>query len=121
VLAAVQAAGTRTVGIANNPDSELLRLADLAVLLDTGPEVLAGSTRLKAGTSQKIALNTISTGAMVLAGRIVGNAMSHMTPKNEKLRLRAIGIVASARGVDDSEARALLEASDWNLPAALGD
>lgn len=121
VLAAVGAAGTRTIGIANNPDSELLRLANLAVLLDTGPEVLAGSTRLKAGTAQKIALNTISTGAMVLAGRVVGNAMSHMTPKNEKLRRRAIGIVAEARGVGEAEALALLEASDWNLPAALGD
>jgi N-acetylmuramic acid 6-phosphate etherase len=120
VLAALQAAPGRTIGIANNPDSALPRIADLAVLLDTGPEVLAGSTRLKAGTAQKIALNTISTGAMVLAGRVAGNAMSHMTPNNEKLRGRAIGIVADARGVDEATARALLEAAGWSLPEALG-
>jgi len=121
VLSALEAAGTRTIGIANNPESELLRLADLPVLLDTGPEVLAGSTRLKAGTAQKIALNTISTGAMVLAGRVSGNMMSHMTPKNDKLKKRAIQIVVEARGVDSSAARALLEAANWNLPGALGN
>lgn len=119
VLAAVGAAATRTIGIANNPDSELLKIADLALLLDTGPEVLAGSTRLKAGTAQKIALNTISTGAMVLAGRVAGNEMSHMTPKNEKLRHRAIGIVAAARGIGSDEAKNLLQAAEWNLPQVL--
>lgn len=120
VLSAVAAAPGRTIGIANNPDSDLLRLADLPVLLDTGAEVLAGSTRLKAGTAQKIALNTISTGAMVLAGRVIGNAMSHMTPRNEKLRRRAIGIVATAKHLDEATARACLEAADWDLSVALG-
>ena len=122
VLAAVRHAkdcGLKTVGIANNPDSALLREADLSLLLDTGPEILAGSTRLKAGTAQKIALNTISTGAMVLSGRVKGNAMSHMTPTNAKLRERAVGIVADARRIDTEAARLLLEESDWDLPAAL--
>jgi N-acetylmuramic acid 6-phosphate etherase len=119
VLAALAASETRTIGIANNPGSPLLSVADHAILLDTGPEVLAGSTRLNAGTAQKIALNTISTGAMVLAGRVRGNAMSHMTPKNEKLRQRAVGIVASALGIPDEEALHRLEDAGWNLPAAL--
>jgi N-acetylmuramic acid 6-phosphate etherase len=123
VLAAIQEAnqaGASTIGIANNPGSPLLPEAQLGILLDTGPEVLSGSTRLKAGTAQKIALNTISTGAMVLVGRVVGNAMSHMTPKNEKLRARATGIVMDALGVPEAEAVARLESAGWDLPKALG-
>ena len=120
VLTAIQAADTRTIGIANNAGSPLLSIADLSILLDTGPEVLTGSTRLKAGTAQKIALNTISTGAMVLAGRVRGNAMSHMTPMNEKLRRRAVGIVSSALAISEEEASSRLEATGWDLPLALG-
>jgi N-acetylmuramic acid 6-phosphate etherase len=119
VLTAIQAASTRTIGIANNPGSPLLSLADLGILLDTGPEVLAGSTRLKAGTAQKIALNAISTGAMILVGRVQGNRMSHMTPTNEKLRRRAVSIVAAACAVSEEEATKRLETSGWDLPTAL--
>ncbi|MDQ2986589.1 MAG: N-acetylmuramic acid 6-phosphate etherase [Armatimonadota bacterium] len=119
IMESANASGNKTVGIANNPGAPLLELADLGILLDTGPEVLAGSTRLKAGTAQKIALNTISTGAMVLAGRVIGNEMSHMTPNNDKLRQRAIGIVATALGVAEEAAVARLEICDWNLPEAL--
>ncbi|MEO7453166.1 MAG: N-acetylmuramic acid 6-phosphate etherase [Fimbriimonadales bacterium] len=119
VIAAITAAKTRTIGIANNPNSPLLEAADLGILLDTGPEVLTGSTRLKAGTAQKIALNTISTGAMVLAGRVRGNAMSHMTPKNDKLRARAIRIVSTSLGISESDASKKLENANWDLPKAL--
>ena len=119
VLTAIQAASTRTIGIANNPSSPLLAISDLGVLLDTGPEVLTGSTRLKAGTAQKIALNAISTGAMILAGRVQGNQMSHMTPTNEKLRRRAVSIVATTFAVSEDEAAERLEAAGWDLPAAL--
>jgi N-acetylmuramic acid 6-phosphate etherase len=122
VVAAVAEArrlAIKTIGIANNPGSPLLMAADVPVCLDTGAEVLAGSTRLKAGTAQKIALNTISTGAMVLAGRVRDNMMSHMTPKNAKLRCRAIGIVASALGIDEAAAVARLEATSWDISRAM--
>jgi N-acetylmuramic acid 6-phosphate etherase len=123
-LAAVLAAKNRsvpTVGIANNPGALLLEAADVPILLDTGPEIIAGSTRLKAGTAQKIALNTISTGAMILAGRVKGSAMSHMQPLNRKLRERAVGIVMDAAGVAESEALRRLEAAKWDLPKALSE
>jgi N-acetylmuramic acid 6-phosphate etherase len=119
VLTAIQAADTRTIGIANNPGSPLLSIANLSILLDTGPELLTGSTRLKAGTAQKIALNAISTGAMILAGRVQGNQMSHMTPTNEKLRRRAVTIVASIFAVSEDDAAERLEAAGWDLQAAL--
>jgi N-acetylmuramic acid 6-phosphate etherase len=119
VLTAIQAADTRTIGIANNPGSPLLSIANLSILLDTGPELLTGSTRLKAGTAQKIALNAISTGAMILAGRVQGNQMSQMTPTNEKLRRRAVTIVASIFAVSEDDAAERLEAAGWDLQAAL--
>ncbi|MGI8922627.1 MAG: N-acetylmuramic acid 6-phosphate etherase [Fimbriimonadales bacterium] len=124
VLAVIQAAkarGIKTVGIANNPGATLFDLVDTPVLLDTGPEVIAGSTRMKGGTAQKIALNTISTGAMVLAGLVKGNMMSHMRPANEKLRERAIGIVMQERAVSRDEAQAFLERNGWSLPDALSE
>ena len=74
----LRAAGAWTCGIANNPGAPLLEDGDLGILLDTGPEVLTGSTRLKAGTAQKLALNRITTAAMVLAGRVV--AIPHGQP-----------------------------------------
>lgn len=120
VLAA-KARGVPTVGIANNPGAPLLEAADVPILLDTGPEIIAGSTRLKAGTAQKIALNTISTGAMILAGRVKGNAMSHMRPQNRKLRERAVGIVMDAARVSEAEALRRLEAAKWDLPKALSE
>ena len=122
VLAALTEArslGLHTVGIANNRDAELLALVDVPILLDTGPEVLTGSTRLKAGTAQKIALNTISTGAMVRSGRVSGNVMTFMTPRNAKLRKRAIGIVADFLKIDSTEAVSRLEAAEWNIQDAM--
>ena len=80
--------GALSVGISNNNDSELLRISKLKIFLDTGPEVLAGSTRLKAGTAQKICLNLISTLLMSKFGRIKNGHMSHMVASNKKLRLR---------------------------------
>lgn len=112
--------GMETVGIANNPHSELLEAVDVPVFLDTGPEVLAGSTRLKAGTSQKTALNIIGLGAMVMCGRVTGNLMTHMKPVSEKLRQRAIRIVMAQLGVGPEEALSLLEKADWSIPVALG-
>ena len=147
-VAAIQAArqrGALTVSIANNADSPLLHAADYPVLLDTGPEVLAGSTRLKAGTAQKIALNLISTTVMIQLGRVYDGMMVDMIAANEKLRRRsermlqrltdapldriqaaldaANGKVKLARllleGLRVSEAVTLLEAHDGHLRPAI--
>ena len=111
--------GSRTCGIANNPGTPLLEVGARSVLLDTGPEVLTGSTRLKAGTAQKLAVNRISTTAMVLAGRVVSNLMVEVAPKTDKLRARCVRIVGELAGVDADRARDLLEASGWSIRAAL--
>jgi N-acetylmuramic acid 6-phosphate etherase len=92
---------------------------DLIINLKTGPEIVAGSTRLKAGTATKVALNIISTGAMVRLGRVRGNLMIDLQPTNKKLRERAIGLVAQLAGCDRESARSRLARADWNLRAAL--
>jgi N-acetylmuramic acid 6-phosphate etherase len=92
---------------------------DLLINLKTGPEIVAGSTRLKAGTATKVALNIISTGAMVRLGRVRGNLMIDLQPTNKKLRERAIGLVAQLAGCDRESARSRLARTDWNLRAAL--
>jgi N-acetylmuramic acid 6-phosphate etherase len=92
---------------------------DLPITLAVGPEILAGSTRLKAGTATKIALNIISTGAMIGLGKVRGNLMIDLRTTSTKLRDRAVRIVAEVTQRDYESARGLLEASDWNLRAAL--
>jgi N-acetylmuramic acid 6-phosphate etherase len=122
VRAGLQAAARArawTCGIAHNPGAPLLRDGELGILLDTGPEVLTGSTRLKAGTAQKLALNRITTAAMVLAGRVAGNHMIDLTGSTQKLRARAVRIVMDLGGLDESPARQRLEAAGWSVRAAL--
>src|SRR5207237_1370553 len=92
---------------------------DLVINLAVGPEIIAGSTRLKAGTATKVALNIISTGAMVRLGRVRGNLMIDLQPTNKKLRERAIGLVAQLAGCDRESARSRLARADWNLRVAL--
>lgn len=111
--------GAMTAGVANNVGSPLLREADLSVLLDTGPELLTGSSRLKAGSAQKAALNRMTMAAMVLAGRVRSNHMIDLRGTNDKLRARAMRIVTDLSGVDTPTARAALERSDWQVRAAL--
>jgi N-acetylmuramic acid 6-phosphate etherase len=121
-IAAVRAARTRgafTVGIANNADAPLLAAGEVGVLLDTGPEVIAGSTRLVAGTAQKIALNALSTAPMADLGHVYGNLMVGMRPKNDKLRTRAGQIVAVATGRTVGEANQALLAAAWDIPTAI--
>lgn len=113
--------GVWTAGIANNKGTPLLESADLGILLDTGPEVLTGSTRLKAGTAQKMALNRISTGAMVLSGKVVENLMIDVKAKNQKLRDRCVRILTELCPITRDEAVSVLEANDWNIRAALND
>lgn len=111
--------GCVTVGLCNNPDTKLLALADIPILLDTGAEVLTGSTRLKAGTAQKIVLNTLTTCAMTKNGHVYENMMINLAPSNEKLQKRVIRIVCEITGLDFDGAEKLLAASDWNIKKAI--
>lgn len=122
VLSAVRHArqkGVWTCGIANNPGTPLLESADLGILLDTGPEVLTGSTRLKAGTAQKLALNRISTAAMVLSGKVIENLMVDVKAKNQKLKERCARIVRELTPVTEDEAWTLLEHNEWSIRKVL--
>jgi N-acetylmuramic acid 6-phosphate etherase len=117
-LAAVRHArqkGVWTCGISNNRNAPLLKAADLGIVLETGPEVLTGSTRLKAGTAQKMALNRISTAAMVLSGKVVENLMVDVKAKNQKLKERCVRIVRELTTATADEARDLLEQKNWNV------
>jgi N-acetylmuramic acid 6-phosphate etherase len=111
--------GVWTCGISNNRNTPLLQAADLGILLDTGPEVLTGSTRLKAGTSQKLALNRISTGAMVRSGKVVENLMVDVKASNAKLKERCARIVTELTNATRDEAWDLLERNDWNIRQVL--
>jgi N-acetylmuramic acid 6-phosphate etherase len=111
--------GIWTCGIANNRAVPLFDAADHSILLDTGPEVLTGSTRLKAGTAQKMALNRISTGAMVLSGKVIENLMVDVKGKNAKLKDRCARIVKELAPLTYDEAWDLLEDHEWNIRAVL--
>lgn len=114
--------GAKTVSVTNNPDTELGKAADVDICADTGPEVIAGSTRMKAGTAQKIILNMISTASMVKCGCVYENLMINLRPTNKKLRKRMIGIVTEILGCSEEKAEKLLEANGWNIrPAVEGD
>lgn len=103
------AAGALTVGIANNEGTPLLLAAEHPILLDTGAEAVSGSTRMNAGTAQKIALNLLSTTIMLRLGRIYDGLMVDMRISNRKLRARAIGMIAEISGADAPTAEAALD------------
>jgi N-acetylmuramic acid 6-phosphate etherase len=122
VLGAMEAArkvGATTVGLACNRPSLLSERVDLDISPLVGPEVLAGSTRLKAGTATKLILNMITTGAMVLIGKTFGNRMIDLQPTNHKLRLRTRRILRELAGVSDDEAASLLAQTSGRLKPAL--
>jgi N-acetylmuramic acid 6-phosphate etherase len=118
-LRAAREAGALTAAIVCVPGSPLTDLADHAVVLAVGAEVIAGSTRLKAGTAQKLALNAFSTAFMVRRGRTYGNLMSSMRVANAKLRERAVRICCLGAGCEDAAARAALAAAGDELEVAL--
>lgn len=122
VLGAVERAkelGATTVGVACNRPSLLGAIVDLEIAPVVGPEVLAGSTRLKAGTATKLVLNRITTGAMVRLGKTYGDRMIDLRPTNEKLRIRSRRILRELAGVDDERAAALLARCGGELKPAL--
>lgn len=114
-----QGRGAVTVGVTSNPRSPLARQASITIAPDTGPEAIAGSTRLKAGTAQKLVLNLLSTAAMVRLGRVYENWMVHVALTNRKLRRRGARILEEAAGVSASAAAHALRRAGHDLPAAL--
>ena len=119
VQAAGRAAGALTIGFANNPGAPLLEEAELPVLLHTGPEFLAGSTRMTAGTAQKIALNLFSTQLMMELGRIYQGLMVNVVPSNAKLVDRSHRIVQAITGCDRATAAAAWERADQDIKLAV--
>ena len=118
-VAAARAAGALTVGVVSAPDAPLVEAVDVAVTVVVGPEVIAGSTRMKAGTAQKLVLNTISTVSMVRLGKTYGDLMVDVVAGNAKLRARARRTVELATGASESEVDTALEAADGDAKVAI--
>ena len=122
VLAAVAEAGRRgalTIGVCCDDAAPLAAATDIAICPLVGPEILAGSTRLKAGTAQKLVLNMLTTAAMIRLGRVHGNLMIDVRATNAKLRERARRIVAEVSGASEDEVAGALDATEWSARAAI--
>jgi len=122
VLGAIERAkqlGTVTIGISCVPGSQLATAAQIAITPASGPEVIAGSTRLKAGTATKLVLNMLTTGTFIRMGYVYGNLMVNVEPKNEKLRDRALRIITAAGGVTAEHAERLLQQANDSVQTAL--
>ena len=121
-VAALQQAGSCgavTIGVANNPGTALLESARFPILVETGPELIAGSTRMKAGTAQKVVLNLISSGIMLRFGRVYRGMMVNMQPTNAKLKRRAEAMVAQIAHCDPSQAARSLEQAEGDIKTAV--
>jgi N-acetylmuramic acid 6-phosphate etherase len=118
-LRSARQSGASTVLVSNNPAALLTPLADIHVVIDTGPEAVTGSTRMKAGTAQKMVLHSFSTAVMVRLGRTYSNLMIDVAPNSAKLRARQVAILEMAAGVDEGTCAAALENADGNLRVAL--
>jgi N-acetylmuramic acid 6-phosphate etherase len=118
-LVAARKAGAATIAIICNARGTITDCADVIIRLLTGPEVIAGSTRMKAASAQKMALNMLSTAAMIKLGKVTGNFMTDMRPTNSKLKKRAAFIVQNVCGVDQVTAVKFLEKSDYNIRKAI--
>lgn len=111
--------GALTVAITCVPESAITRAAEIPIVAVVGAEVIAGSTRLKAGTAQKLILNMLSTATMIRLGYVTGNRMTNVQTRNVKLKARAIRILASEAGLNEAEAQSVLDAANGQLPVAL--
>jgi N-acetylmuramic acid 6-phosphate etherase len=111
--------GARTVCITCNPDSPIERVSDIRIVVDVGPEVIAGSTRMKAGTAEKLVCNTLTTCALARIGYVYGNLMVNVKVTNSKLRARAVAIIRKITSLDRDEAETLLKKSGDSVPVAL--
>lgn len=111
--------GAVTIGLSCNEGSKVLKITKIPILTDTGPEVITGSTRMKAGTAQKLVLNMLSTCAMIKTGKVYENYMINLKPSNIKLKRRMIGIVSDILQVDSNTAEDLLNKNEWNIRKAI--
>lgn len=111
--------GACTISLSSNASTPIERAADIAIVTDTGAEVVTGSTRMKSGTAQKLVLNMISTCAMIKTGKVYENMMINLQPSNQKLRDRVIRIVCEIKECDAETAEKLLEANSWNIRRAV--
>ena len=111
--------GAVSVSLCNNANSPMEKVAQIGIVVDTGAEVVTGSTRLKCGTAQKLVLNMLSTVAMVKTGKVYENMMINLKPSNIKLRARMIRIVSEIKGCDEKTAEALLEQHNWIIRDAV--
>jgi len=118
-LAAARSAGAGTVLVSANPDAQIAGLVDVHVCVETGPEVLTGSTRMKAGTAQKLVLTAFSTATMVRLGRTYSNLMTSVVASNAKLHGRMVGILSEATGADQESSVQILNESEGDLKLAL--
>ncbi len=121
-LAALEEAslvGARRIAITCNPDSPLVRLAEIAITPEVGAEVIAGSTRMKGGLAQKMVLHLLSTTVMVRLGRVEGNQMTNLVPASRKLEVRALRILSTLGGIDEQRARTLLRECHGSVQEAL--
>jgi len=116
---AARSAGALTIGVANSPGSALLEAAEHPILIETGPEVVAGSTRLKAGTAQKAVLNLFSTAVMTQLGRVYRGQMVDMLASNDKLRRRAVRMLRALTGCSTEQAAAALAQTQGRVKAAI--
>jgi N-acetylmuramic acid 6-phosphate etherase len=111
--------GAQTISVACNRNTPLQRAAHLGIVTEVGPEVISGSTRLKAGTAQKMVLNMLSSGAMTRLGYVYGNLMVNVTPRNSKLAARGVSILQRAAGVSEQTAREALQKAGKSVPVGL--
>src|SRR5712672_647321 len=111
--------GALTVALTSVPGSLITRAAEISIVPIVGPEVIAGSTRLKSGTAQKLVLNMLSTATMIQLGYVTGNRMTNVQTRNVKLRARAERILAAEAGLNELRAREILDSAEGNLPVAL--
>jgi N-acetylmuramic acid 6-phosphate etherase len=118
-LKAAREAGALTIAFANNPDAPLTAEAEIGITLDTGAEVISGSTRLKAGTAQKIALNTLSSAIMVRLTKVYGNLMVDVRATNAKLRRRAVSLTMHAAHCDEARAVEALDSCAFRVKTAI--
>jgi N-acetylmuramic acid 6-phosphate etherase len=118
-LDAAHEVGARTISITSDTHSPLAEASEIAIVPETGPEVIAGSTRMKAGLAQKMVLHLLSTAVMVRLGYVTGNLMTHLRPASSKLRERAARIVMELAGVDQAEAARLLHECEGDASAAI--
>ena len=111
--------GCTTVSVSSNAGTAIEKVADIAIVCDTGPEVVTGSTRLKAGNSQKFVLNMLSTCAMIHTGKVYENLMINLKPSNDKLRGRVVRITSAILDCTEEEAIERLDQNDWNIRRAV--